>query len=260
MNKHCVKLVLLSLLFLAACGKKEPGKTGGPAGTPVTVARAELRTVELQEETVGSLESLAAPVVAAEVAGKVLDVKVVPGNEVKAGQVLAVLDSRDVALSRLAAQAEAQRVDTLSGNQGKNLDRLKQLREMNFISQAALDDAAAQSRSAQEQAAAARAQLGLAERNVNKATVLSPIAGRVEKQIVVQGQYVKVGDPMFQVVALKRLRARLPFPETLAGSLQRGMKVIISSAGDETKLTGKIEEMRPMAGGNNRSFDVFVTF
>lgn len=259
MNKHCVTLVLLPLLFLAACSKKEEQQSGLSA-TPVTVATVESRTVELLEETVGSLESLADPVIAAEVAGKVVEIRAVVGNEVKAGQVLAVMDGRDVALSRLAAQAEARRAETLSGNQGRNLERLQQLREKNFISQAALDDATAQSRSTQEQVAAARAQLGLAERNVNKGTVLSPIAGRIEKQIVVQGQYVKVGDPMFQVVALKRLRARLPFPETLASSLQRGMKVIISSAGDETKLTGKIEEIRPMAGGNNRSFDVFVTF
>ncbi len=265
MNKPCVTLALLSLLVLAACAKKEDAnKEGasksGSSGTPVTVARAESRTVELLEETVGSMESLADPVIAAEVPGKVLEIRAVVGNEVKAGQVLAVMDGRDVTLSRQAAQAEARRAETLSGNQGRNLERLKQLREKNFISQAALDDATAQSRSSREQLASARAQLGLAERNANKATVLSPISGRVETQIVVQGQYVKVGDPMFQVVALKKLRARLPFPETLSGRLQRGMKVLISSPGEETQLSGKIEEIRPMAGGNNRSFDVFVTF
>lgn len=259
MNKLSVMLALLSLLFVAGCSKKEEKKSV-LSGTPVTVARAEVRTVELLEETVGSMESLADPVIAAEVPGKVLEIRAVVGGEVKAGQVLAVMDGRDVTLSRQAAQAEARRVETLSSNQSRNLERLQQLREKNFISQAALDDATAQSRSSQEQLASARAQLGLAERNASKATVLSPIAGRVEKQIVVQGQYVKVGDPMFQVVALKRLRARLPFPETLAGRLQRGMKVQLSSPGEDAQLSGRIEEIRPMAGGNNRSFDVFVTF
>lgn len=260
MNKLSVKLALLCLLVLAACAKKDQESTAAPAGTPVTVAQAASRTLELREETVGSMESLADPVIAAEVPGKVIEIRAVAGSEVKAGQVLAVMDGRDATLSREAAQADARRAETLSGNQSRNLERLKQLREKNFISQAALDDATAQTRGSQEQLASARAQLGLAERTAGKATVLSPIAGRVEKQIVVQGQYVKVGDAMFQVVELKRLRARLPFPETLSGRLQRGMKVLISSPGEDTLLSGKIEEIRPMAGGNNRSFDVFVTF
>ncbi len=257
MKKHFVTLALLSLLVLAACSKEE--KKVAPSATPVTVAQAQVRTVELLEETVGSLESLADPMVAAEVAGKVVEIQAVAGSEVSKGQVLAVLDARDVSLSRVAAQAEARRVEAVSSNQSKNLERLKQLREKNFISQAALDDAVAQTSGTHDQLAAARAQLGLAERNVSKTTVVSPVDGRVEKQIAVQGQYVKVGDPLFQVVALKRLRARLPFPENLAGHIQRGMKVQISSPGEDVPLSGKIEEIRPMAGGNNRSFDVFVT-
>ena len=251
---------LLSLLLLAGCDKKAEQKKAEIPAIPVTVAQSELRKMELLEESVGALESLADPIVSAEVAGRVAEVRAVAGSEVKAGQVLAVLDGRDAGLSRQAAQAEAGRVGTLSANQSRNLERLKQLREKNFISQAALDDAIAQNAAIENQLSGARAQLGLAERNLGKTNVVAPVDGRVEKQIAVSGQYVKVGDPMFQVVSLKKLRARLPFPETLSGQVRRGMAVQLSAAGSDAMLTGKISEIRPMAGANNRAFDAYAMF
>lgn len=249
---------LLSMLLLAACGKKAEEKKVEIPAVPVTVAQSEVRKMELLEESVGALESLADPIVSAEVAGRVAEVRARAGSKVKAGQVLAVLDGRDTNLSRQAAQAEAGRVENLSANQSRNLERLKQLREKNFISQAALDDAIAQNAATQNQLSGARAQLGLAERNVGKTNVVSPVDGRVEKQIAVTGQYMKVGDPMFQVVSLKKLRARLPFPETLSGQVRRGMSVQIRAAGSDAVLSGNISEIRPMAGATNRAFDAYA--
>lgn len=251
---------LSASLLLVACGKKADEKKAEVSAVPVTVAQSELRKMALLEESVGALESLADPVVSAEVAGRVAEVRAVAGSEVKAGQVLAVLDGRDAGLSRQAAQAEAGRVGSLSANQTRNLERLKQLRAQNFISQAALDDAIAQNAAIENQLSGARAQLGLAERNVGKTNVVAPVDGRVEKQIAVAGQYVKVGDPMFQVVSLRRLRARLPFPETLSGQVQRGMTVHIRAAGSDAVLVGKITEIRPMAAANNRAFDAYAMF
>jgi len=259
MNIRYFRMMFLSALVLAACGKKTDETKSAPPGTPVTVAQAVTRTIELLEETVGSLESLADPQISAEVQGKVLQVLVVAGSEVKAGQVLAVLDAHDVSLTRQAAQADVRRLETLSANQAGQLERQKQLRQQNFISQAALDDAVAQASATQDQLAAARAQLALAERNVGKTNVVSPVDGRVEKQIVSPGQFVKVGDPLFQVVTAKKLRARLPFPENRANAIKRGMVVRLSSPATNDKLAGKIDEIRPMAG-SNRSFDAFATF
>jgi RND family efflux transporter MFP subunit len=251
---------MLSALALAACGKKpDEAKVVAP-GTPVTVTQAVTRIIELREETVGSLESLADPQISAEVQGKVLRVRVVVGSEVKAGQELAELDTQDVSLTRRSAQSDVQRLEALTANQVKHLEQLKQLRQQNFISQAALDDAAAQTSATQDQLAGARAQLALAQHNVAKTSVVSPVDGRVEKQMVSPGQFVKIGDPMFQVVTAKKLRARLPFPESMTDEIRRGMAVRLSSPSTPDKLQGKIDEIRPMAGSSNRAFDAYITF
>jgi len=109
MNRYRSSLLLLSLLALAACGKKDEEKKSGASGTPVSVTQAISRTVELTEESVGTLDSPADPVIVAEVPGKVQGFKVKDGEAVKAGQVLADLDARDVSLALQAAQADVRR-------------------------------------------------------------------------------------------------------------------------------------------------------
>lgn len=258
--KNYLSMMFLSLLALTACGNKPDEAKAALAGTPVTVVQAATQTVELVEETVGSLESLTDPQISAEVQGKVLKVMVVAGSEVRAGQTLAVLDSQDASLTHQAAQAEVRRLEALSANQARQLERLKQLRQQNFISNAALDDAIAQNSATHDQLVAARAQLALAERNVGKTSVVSPVDGRVEKQIVSAGQFVKVGDPLFLLVTAKKLRARLPFPESMAGTIKRGMTVRLTSPASPHKLVVKIDEIRPMAGSSSRAFDAFAVF
>jgi RND family efflux transporter MFP subunit len=259
MNSTNWNLLLLSIVFIAGCNKKAEENKPVQAAIPVTVAQSESHMLELIEESVGSLESFTDPTISAEVPGKVVEIRAVAGSAIKEGQILAVLDAQDVTLSRKAAQAEMQRVGILINNQAKNLERLRQLREQNFISQSALDDAVAQTNALRNQVMAAQAQMALAERNVSKTLIHSPVDGRVERQIAVRGQYVKVGDPLFQVVALNKLRVRLPFPERFGGQLSRGMTVRVSSSSDDSVLTGQISEIRPMAEANNRAFDVFVT-
>ncbi|MFA6013479.1 MAG: efflux RND transporter periplasmic adaptor subunit [Gallionellaceae bacterium] len=262
MNKLTLGILLLTLT-LGACGNKTADKKGadkksGPVATPVTVTSVSVGSMLLLEESVGVLESLADPIIAAETAGKLLEVRAVAGNSVKTGQVLAVLDAQDAGLAKQSAQAEMQRVKTLQENQTKALARQRQLHDTGFISQGAFDDARTQMNVVNNQLVAAKSQLAIAERNVAKTKIVAPFDGRIEKQIAVAGQYVKVGDPLFQLVGIGKLRARLPFPESLAAKLTPGMRVNLTTFIDERIVSGMIESVRPMTGINNRSFEVLV--
>jgi RND family efflux transporter MFP subunit len=252
---------LLAWLVLAAgCGKKVEEKKSGPAGTPVSVIQAGLRTVEQVEESVGTLDSLADPVLAAETPGRLLTVRVREGAEIRAGQVLAELDGQDAGLSHQAVQAEVRRLESLSANETRRLERMQQLRTQNFISASGLDDVTAQAVAVQSQLAAARAQLALAAHTVSKTRIVSPLDGRIERQLAMPGQYLKVGDPVFRVVYMKQLRARLPFPEEMAGRIRPGMEVHVASPGVSERVSGKVDQVRPMSSAGSRSFDVLAEF
>lgn len=254
MVSNPLALAFMSLLALTACSKSAEEKKKELPPLPVTVVQSGYHTMQSLEESVGVLESLADPVVSAEYAGRVIEVRVAAGSEIEQGQVLAVVDSGDAGLSRRAVV----QLEAMSREQARDLERLKKLREQDAISQQVLNDAIARQAATQKQLASARAQADLAARNIGRGLVLAPVSGRVDKQLVVMGQSVRVGEPMFQVVALQRLRARLPFPETVANRIKRGMTVQLSVAGGARILSGKIDGVRPMAAVGSRSFDAFV--
>lgn len=252
---------LLLALLVTACsqqGEDKPRSMAPPA-TLITVVAAETRSLEIREQSVGSLEGLIDPTIAAEVPARVVRVLAHAGQSVKGGQLIAVLDGADIALQRREEQAEIARIEALLANQGKVVERSRRLVQRNFISQNALDDVATQESALREQLEGARARLAAIEHNGAKTRVVSPLDGRVEKQIVSAGDFVKVGDPLFQIIGTQRLRAHLPFPEGVAARLQPGQTVRLSTpTAPDDVVTTTIKEIKPLIGSSNRAADIIA--
>jgi membrane fusion protein, multidrug efflux system len=258
MNK--LFLLLAATLLLPGCGKKaeEPPRPTVAPVTLITVTQAQTRRLEIFEQTIGSMESLMDPGVGAEVAAKVVKVFAHAGQEVKKGQLIAILDSTDYTLQKREAQAEIARIEALLANQGRIVERNQRLVQKNFISQNAAEDASTQQSALREQLEAARARLASIEHNSSKTQVYSPIDGKVEKQIVSPGDFVKQGDPLFQLIGTQKLRAHLPFPESVAAKLRPGQTVRLSTptVPDQVYSTS-IKEIKPLIG-TNRAVDVIA--
>lgn len=251
--------LLCALALLAACDRKAEQKKSGPPPTLVTTTQVTSGAFEVAEETLGTLEALIDPKLGAEVAGKVVQVKAGAGRRVKQDEVLAVIDAADFALQSQADQAEVRRLEALLTQQERLVERQESLVARGFISKNAADDAKAQRAAIAEQLAAARARADVGRRSVGKTTVRAPLDGIIETQFVSTGDYVKVGDPLFQFVSDKRLRAHLPFPETAATRLQKGQPVKLTSPQTPGKVyEGRIAEIKPMVAEGSRALDVLV--
>lgn len=254
-------LLLASFLMFSACAEKDTDRpqTAAPSASLITVAQAQTKKLEILEQTIGSMEGLVDPNIGAEVPARVVQVLAHAGQDVKKGQLLAVLDATDYALQKRETQAEIGRIEALLENQVRIVDRNQRLAQKNFISRNALDDASSQQDALRQQLEGARAQLASVEHNSTKTRVLSPIDGRVEKQIVSPGDFVKIGDPMFQLVGIRLLRAHLPFPENVAATLHPGQTVRLSTptAPDEVFIT-TVKEIKPLIGTGNRAADVIA--
>ena len=263
MNPVLRNLTLASLtaLVLAACDKpaEAPAKPGGPPPTLISVTLAETRNLEILERAIGSLEGLIDPTVGAEVPARVIQVSAHAGQSVKKGELIAVLDAREFDLQRRQADAEIKRIEALLANQGRLVERNQRLVQKNFISQNALDDVSTQQAALQEELEAARARLATIELNASKTRIYSPLDGRVEKQVVSVGDFVKVGDPLFQIIGTQRLRAHLPFPEGVAAQLKPGQTVRLSTpTAPDDVYTTTIREIKPLIGSTNRAADVIA--
>jgi RND family efflux transporter MFP subunit len=249
----------LALLLLAACGQKVEEKKAGPPAALITVTQVGSGEFEVVEETLGTLEVLADPKVGAEVPGRVVQVLARTGQRVKKGELLAVIDAGDTTLANRADEAEARRVEALATQQDRLLERQQALVAKGFLSKNAGEDIAAQRTAVNEQLAAARARAENSRRSMGKTRVTSPLDGIVEVQIVAPGDYVKVGDPMFQLVAPHKLRAHLPFPEVAAVRLAPGQAVSMTSPLAPGKVfESRIHEIRPGIVEGSRTLDVLA--
>lgn len=253
-------LLAAGMLALPGCDREAEGKkAAGAPPTLVTVTRARAGALEVAEETLGALEAVIDPKISAEVAGRVVKMLAGSGKAVKKGELLALIDDADIVLQRRADEADVKRLDALLAQQERLVERQRQLVQKGFISPNAAEDARAQRDALREQLAAARARADQSRRNQGKARVVAPFDGVVETQIAAAGDYVKIGDPLLQFVSTRKLRAHLPFPESSAPRLKKGLPVRITSPlapGKEFK--GVVSEIKPNLGETSRALDVIV--
>lgn len=258
-----VLITLLTISITACSGNndatndKETSAKSGKA-TLVTVTQIKSQSIENTEETIGSLEGLVDPTVAAEVAARVIKVLVSPGQEVKQGQLLATLDATDFAMQRNEAQAEVARIQALLENQIKTVARNQALVDKKFISQNAVDSDVAQKNVLKQQLEAAKARVGSINHSSSKSRVIAPVSGIIEKKLVDTGDYVRIGDPIVQIVSKQRLRAHLPFPEHIGTQLKPGLKVRLSTPTSKTTIESEIKELKPLITEGNRTIDVIA--
>lgn len=261
-NFRIFTLASIAVLFiiLSACGKSD-GKTDGSKGpkpTLVTVTQIKNQTLEITEQTVGTLEGLIDPTIAAEVAARVINVHVNPGQTVKQGELIATLDAADFSMQRSEAQAEVARVQALLENQAKTVARSQALVDKKFIAQTAVDNDVAQQTVLKQQLKAAMARVGTINHSSSKTKVFAPIAGVIEKKLVDTGDFVNVGSPIVQIISKQRLRAHLPFPEHIGASLKPGLKVRLSTPTSPKTIESQILELKPLITEGSRSIDVIA--
>src|SRR5688500_1403699 len=255
--------VCLAVALLPACGgdAESAKRPTGPRAVLVTATTVQPRTLEIYEEVIGSLENVMDPKIAAEVAGRVTRVLGFTGKKVKRGELLAEIDAQDFEIQSRGDAAETKRLQALLANQERIVERQQKLVEQGFISQNALDEALAQRSVLREQISAARARADSTGRSLGKTKVTAPIDGEIETQVVAQGDYVKVGDPLFALVGMQRMRAHLLFPENAGNRIRPGLKVRLESPAAPGRLVETaIDEIKPTVNAGNRALDAIVRF
>ncbi len=195
MKKHLALLLLLPLPALAQS---------------LTTVIVQPHSVALTFPTDGVVEAQQQAIVAAQIAGRIVEVRADAGQVVRKGDVLMRIDAREA--SEAAAAAEAQ-----YRNARLNYERSQQLVARKFLSPAALDKA----RSDLDAAAAQRASAGAAQ---SHATIVAPTAGVVARRHSELGEMAAPGKPLFTIYEPGGLRVTAQVPQYKLAEL-RGNKV-----------------------------------
>lgn len=201
------KGVLLLLLALVSLAGLMPASFSFAAEPSPASVMVQSRDVDLGFPVEATVEAVRQATVAAQIAGRVFEVRVDAGQRVKQGELLMRIDAREAAGSDASARA------TLAQAAAAH-ERAKNLHAQKFISQAALDQAAAAFKAAQGSAAASGA-------GVSHGSVTAPIAGVVAERHVEAGEMATPGKPLITLFDPKGLRVIASLPQYKLAELKR---------------------------------------
>jgi RND family efflux transporter MFP subunit len=228
-------------LFLLGCHKSP--ELQAPADLPsaaVRVQTVESRKRVATEEVVGTVRAKLRSIVEGKVSGKIEQMLVVPGRQVKAGEVLAVIDAREVQARLDQALAVRQQAES-------DLKRFTLLLEQKILSQSEYDGAQSRFRVADAAAKEAETMLGYTK-------VTAPFAGVITRKHADVGDLATPGKPLLDMEDSRALRLEADVPEAVVGRLTLGDKLPVRIAALEKESEGVISEIAPAADPNSRTF------
>lgn len=241
-----MRVQLLTLLVVAACGRGEsspvsagPGGAGRSAGArgaapalPVDVAVAASETVVDAILATGQIEAAQAIELRPETEGRLAEILVREGTEVKLGTPLFKVD--DAELRAQVARLEAER-DLAE----QALLRTRDLLAQNASSTADLERAEATARGA-------RAQLTLQQLRLTRTVVLAPFDGVVGERLISVGAYVTTSTRLTTLQSVDPQRAAFQVPERYADRLKLKQRVTFSVAAAGREYTGVVDFVDPV--------------
>ncbi len=196
------------ILMLNACGKKTAQQ--GPGARPVVVKyqAAQYGTIAKNFETVGELKADREVQVAAERAGQVEYIYVREGAYVYEGQVLAKIKGEDASAELDQAQ--------------NDYSSFKALYEQGAISY--------------QELLKYQTNLKKAQSTISNLEIRARISGVVGQIYIDPGDYVKLGDPIMDLVKNRPLRVSYNIPEKAIPLVKQGDMVEITSDAEPTKV------------------------
>ena len=258
---HCLIVLLITI---AGAGQgwtetKSDSQKPPVTATPVTATSVTRATVIITEESMGWIEAKINPKVAAEVSGQIEKIFVDTGQIVNAGDTMVTIDSEQQELEKAALQSDVDRLEALIVNQKRTLKRYQNLLTKKSISQERFDNAEVKLITLKEQLAGAFSRLADNRRRLAKTSVFAPVGGWIEKRFVSEGDFVKPGTPLLQMVTDQFFRVVLPFPENIAADLAPGLEVKLTSPLSHNRIVeAKIDQIRPAVNIYSRALEVII--
>jgi membrane fusion protein (multidrug efflux system) len=247
--------MVLGLAALAACGGEPVADTHG--GAPVVTSGVTITDLAERIEATGQLLAQERAAIASEVAGRVTDVLVEEGAEVEAGQVLLAIDPERRELELRDARAGLAQAEAAWKEATREHERVRQLHGRGIASEARLDAVGTEAALARSRHEAALARAGVAERALRDASVSAPFAGWVARRHVSRGEYVQVGQPLFELVSLDPIEVEFHVAERDSARVAEGQEVQVQVAPfPEEAFTGRVTVISPTIDERTRTLRV----
>ena len=258
-----VAVVLLGSIMAYLAGfleKKIPIESNGALAL---LGSDNLYTVEsiaepLFEQASGTIRAKVETVISPLINAKISSIAVWSGDEVKTGDVLIKLDSRE--LKARVDQAHQAVIVAESKLVKAEKDYLRAQRisrtDTGAISKAELDRIQAAQRSASAELLRRRRQKDETLTALSYGTLKAPIDGRIVKRYADPGDTARQGEPLLRMYDPQTLRLEASVRESVASKLEKGQSLTARVDAVNKRYAATVDEIVPAADPGSRSFIV----
>ncbi len=231
---------VVAALALVACHSKR--ETGAESLPPLAI-----RTVVVEnekhpssEEVVGTVRAKLRAAIESKVSARIEALLVAPGQLVKAGELIAQLDSREI-------QAKLDQALAVREQTTRDLARARELLAKKITTQADFDAVQARSSVAEGAAREMETMLGYTK-------VLAPFDGIVTRKLADVGDLAAPGKPIIEMEDPSALRLEADVPEALIGHIKFGASLPVQASAGAGPAEGTVVEVAPVADAASRTY------
>jgi len=182
---------------------------------------------------------------AAELAGKLVELEVKERDRVKAGDVIASIDVDEQLAALGEANARVREAESDVSYLAKERDRSELLFGQRVVAEAERDRTLHASRSAERRRASLLAGASRIQRVLDKSKVVTPRSGVITSRFADPGEMVSAGQPLVTVVDLDALRIEAEIGEFDSGRVRLGAVAKIRAEGYPDKTWSAVVEEIP---------------
>jgi membrane fusion protein (multidrug efflux system) len=216
-----------------------------PEAVTTIEARAEQWPATLG--AIGTVRAVRGVTVSADLPGVVESIAFESGREVREGEILVRLDTRQERAQLAAAEAQRDLARI-------SLDRVRGLVGQGIVAQAELDRTTAEHRQAE-------ARVGEIRATIERKEIRAPFAGVLGIRQVNLGQYLEGGAPIVPLQSLDPVHVNFSVPQQRVGAMKVGGLVQVTAEGlGGEPLTGRITAIDSVVDEATRNVEVQATF
>ena len=220
-------VVLLSAAPLggAALAQEQPAKPPEAPSVPVSVTKVVRKDVPLIIRGLGTAQAYYSVLLRPQVDGRILEIAVTEGQDVRKGDLLAVIDPRPYQATLDAAMAKKQQDEAQLANAKLDLERYSTLANKNFASRQQVETQQALVKQVTALVAVDAALVQTAQVNLSFCTILAPFDGRVGLRSADPGMFVRAAEAasIMPVAQIRPIAMTFTVPQDQLPAIQRAM-------------------------------------
>jgi RND family efflux transporter MFP subunit len=250
-------LLLLPLLFFAACGK--PPEPPPEPLRPVKTVRVGVTPGTDGPSLAGEVRARHEVPLGFRVAGKIVECSFDLGDTVHRGQLLARLEPEDYRLAEQASAAGVAEGRSALVLAEAELARFRSLHQKGFVSPAMLDQKQAAADAARSRVEAALAARGQRARQLDYTRLLAEAGGIVTVRECNAGQVVNAGQPVLHLARSGEMEIAVHVPESGLADFRasRSFSVALNAQAGKT-YRGKLRELAAAADPATRTYSARI--